>query len=104
MQATTEVSPVEFRHLVDRVRYQARCVGLRGIDAVRFLDQRRPKLGWRRHRGADDTLYIPRAGRTRAEVAHDMIAQLVARQDQLCMFRKASAIRIIEKHLDDTTA
>lgn len=101
----TEVSPTEFRRLVARVRHQARCVGILGLDAVQFVDRRRPRLGWKRRAGQDDALYIPRAGRSRKAVAHDMIAQAVAaRGHHLCVLRKATAIRTIESHLDDATA
>lgn len=100
----TEVDPAEFRHLVGRVLYQARCVGLRGLDAVQFVDQRRPRFGWKARAGRHDVLYVPRAGRTRAEVAHDLIAQVVALQRHLCTFRKAAAIRTMESHLDDYAA
>lgn len=102
--ARTEVSPTEFRDLVARVRYQARCVGLRGLDAIQFVGQRRPRLGWKARAGRDQVLYIPRAGRTRSEVAHDMVAQVVAIQQHMCTFRKAAAMRTIESHLDDATA
>lgn len=103
--SATEVSPTEFRSLVARVRYQARCVGIIGLDAVQFIDRRRPRLGWKRRAGQLDAVYVPRAGRSRTEVAHDMIAQAVALQGRhLCVFRKATAIRTIESHLDDLTA
>lgn len=97
----TEVSHDGFRELVDTVTYQARCVGLRSLDAVQFVDQRRPRLFWKRREGQAPVVYVPRAGRTRAEVIDDLVAQTVATQDQMCTFHKAAAVRTILIHFDD---